>query len=79
MAYLIISSSLNPKSLSRLLALTAFNTFKKKGSSAEWLDLADHSIPFCDGDSTHKNSEVKKLREITGVGFMALCDSESSL
>ena len=63
MAYLIISSSLNPKSLSRLLALTAFNTFKKKGSSAEWLDLADHSIPFCDGDSTHKNSEVKKLRE----------------
>jgi len=63
MAYLVISSSLNPKSLSRLLALTAFNTFKKKGSSAEWLDLADHSIPFCDGDSTHKNSEVKKLRE----------------
>jgi FMN reductase len=63
MTYLVISSSLNPKSLSRLLALTAFNNFKKKDASAEWLDLADHSIPFCDGDSTHKNSEVKKLRE----------------
>jgi len=63
MAYLVISSSLNPKSLSRLLALTAFNTFKKKGAFVEWLDLADHSIPFCDGDSTHKNPEVKNLRE----------------
>ena len=30
---------------------------------AEWLDLADHSIPFCDGDSTHKNPEVINLRE----------------
>jgi FMN reductase len=63
MTYLVISSSLNPKSLSRLLALTAFNNLKKKYVSAEWLDLADHSIPFCDGDSTHKNSEAKKLRE----------------
>ena len=63
MNYLVISSSLNPKSLSRLLALTAFNTFKKKGVLAEWLDLADHSIPFCDGDSTYKNPEAKDLRE----------------
>ena len=63
MSYLVISSSLNPKSLSRLLALTAFNIFKKKGAFVEWLDLADHSIPFCDGDSTHKNPEVKNLRE----------------
>ena len=63
MSYLVISSSLNPKSLSRLLALAAFNTFKKKGVFAEWLDLADHSIPFCDGDSTHKNPEVINLRE----------------
>jgi FMN reductase len=63
MSYLVISSSLNPKSLSRLLALTAFNTFKKKGVFAEWLDLADHSIPFCDGDSTYKNPAAKNLRE----------------
>ena len=62
MSYLVISSSLNPKSLSRLLALTAFNIFKKKGVFVEWLDLADHSIPFCDGDSTHKNPEVISLR-----------------
>ena len=63
MSYLVISSSLNPKSLSRLLALTAFNTFKKKSIFAEWLDLADHSIPFCDGDSTYKNPAAKNLRE----------------
>ena len=31
--------------------------------SVDWLDLADHSIPLCDGDSTYKNSKVKELRE----------------
>ena len=51
MNYLIISSSLNPKSRSRLLALIAFNELKNMGVSVEWLDLDDHSIPLCDGDA----------------------------
>jgi len=63
MANLVISSSLNPKSRSRLLALIAFKTLKNLDVSVDWLDLADHSIPLCDGDSTHKNSKVKELRE----------------
>ena len=68
MSYLVISSSLNPKRLSRLLALTAFNTFKKKGVFAEWLDIADHSIPFCDGDSTYKNLR-EKVQNAKGILF----------
>ena len=64
MANLIISSSLNPKSRSRLLALIAFNKLKDMGVSVEWLDLADHSVPLCDGDSTYNNSKVKVLKEI---------------
>ena len=63
MANLVISSSLNPKSRSRLLALIAFKTLKNMDVSVDWLDLADHSIPLCDGDSTYKNSKVKELRE----------------
>ena len=63
MANLIISSSLNPKSRSRLLALIAFKTLKNMDVSVDWLDLADHSIPLCDGNSTYENSKVKELRE----------------
>ena len=63
MANLVISSSLNPKSRSRLLALIAFKTLKNMDVSVDWLDLADHSIPLCDGDSTYKNPKVKELRE----------------
>ena len=63
MNYLVISSSLNPKSRSRLLALIVFNELKNMGVSVEWLDLADYSIPLCDGDATYKNTKVKKLKD----------------
>ena len=63
MTNLIISSSLNPKSRSRLLALIAFNKLKDTGVAVEWLDLADHPIPLCDGDSTYSNSKVQELKE----------------
>jgi FMN reductase len=63
MNYLVISSSLNPKSRSRLLALIAFYELKNMGVSVEWLDLADHPIPLCDGDKAYNNSNVKELRD----------------
>ena len=63
MTNLVISSSLNPKSRSRLLALIALKILKDINDPSDWLDLADYSIPFCDGDSSHKNPEVKNLRE----------------
>ena len=63
MANLVISSSLNPKSRSRLLALIAFKKLKDMGVAVEWLDLADHTIPLCDGDSTYNHSKVKELKE----------------
>ena len=63
MTHLVISSSLNPKSRSRLLALIAFKTLKDMKTSVEWMDLADHPVPFCDGDTTFENSNVKELRD----------------
>ena len=62
MNYLVITSSLNPKSRSRLLALIAFNELKNMGVSVEWLDLADHPIPLCDGDEAYNNSNVTERR-----------------
>ena len=63
MTNIVISSSLNPKSRSRLLALIAFNELKNMGVSVEWLDLAEHPIPLCDGGEAYNNSNVKELRD----------------
>lgn len=61
MAHLVISSSLNPQSRSRLLALIAFKAFEHMEAPVDWLDLAEYSIPLCDGDSAYENSQVKEL------------------
>ena len=79
MANLIISSSLNPKSRSRLLALIAFNKLKDMGVSVEWLDLADHSVPLCDGDSTYNNSKVKELKEKVQNAIINLTKNKTTL
>ena len=64
MTFLVISSSLNPKSRSRLLAQVAFNSLEQMKAPVEWLDLAEHSIPLCDGDSVYEDPEVKKLEDM---------------
>lgn len=59
MKYLIISTSLNPNSKSRLLAKTLFNHIK---TDAEFIDLQDYDLPICDGDSCYNNEQVQELR-----------------
>ena len=63
MAHLVISSSLNPKSRSRLLARSAYKALEQMEATVKWIDLADYSIPFCDGSSAYENSQVKELRK----------------
>ena len=53
MAFLIISSSLNPKRCSRLLAQVAIESLRELKTPVEWLDMAEHAIPLCDGDSVY--------------------------
>ncbi len=60
---LVISCSLNPESRSRLLAKLAFKSLQETGVSAQWLDLADYSLPLCDGDSAYDNMQVKEVSE----------------
>ena len=62
--YLIISTSLTPNSRSRILAQLALTVFNEKEVGAEFFDLRDIDLPFCDGDKCYDDPTVKKLEEI---------------
>jgi len=64
MAYLVISSSLNPDSHSRILAQLALKSLQETGVSTQWLDRADYSLPMCDGHSAYDNAQVKEVVSI---------------
>ena len=64
MAYMVISSSLNPDSKSRLLARAVFHTLQNMGASVQWLDLAERSLPLCDGDLVYEKTEVIELKDM---------------
>ncbi|SVE27178.1 uncharacterized protein METZ01_LOCUS480032 [marine metagenome] len=63
MAYLVISSSLNSQSRSRLLAQIAFRALEQMEVHVEWIDLSEYSIPLCDGDLAYENFQVKELAD----------------
>jgi NAD(P)H-dependent FMN reductase len=51
MELLIISTSLNPESRSRLMARAAHAHAVEKGMEVGYLDLQEHPLPLCDGGS----------------------------
>lgn len=54
MKILLISSSLNPKSKSRILALKAQELLATFGEvELEYIDLADYQLPMCDGGAAY--------------------------
>ena len=63
MAYLVISSSLNSQSRSRLLAQIAFKALNLMKVPVQWIDLVEYSVPLCDGNSAYEHSQVKELKE----------------
>lgn len=60
--YLVISTSLNPDSKSRLMASQAFEYWKGEGR-VERIDLKDYALPVCDGDACYSNPDVIALTE----------------
>lgn len=60
---LVISTSLNPESNSRKLALAAYQYLQEK-SLARFIDLRDYDLPLCDGDASYGNPLVPELRAI---------------
>lgn len=63
MAFLIISSSLNPRSRSRVLAKTALDLLKKEHQAADLIDLREINLPFCDGGPSFSESNVLFVKE----------------
>ncbi len=60
---LVIGTSLNPESRSRVLAKAAFTELAKK-TSVQFLDLADYQLPICDGDSAYAAPGVSEITAI---------------
>ncbi len=60
---LIISTSLNQNSKSRLLAGAAFEAMSQQVES-RLIDLAEYNLPICDGDSVYGNEDVKSLTKL---------------
>lgn len=59
---LVISTSLNPGSNSRVLARAAFDQLKKQADvEIEWLDLQEIQLPQCDGDAAYGHPNVEKV------------------
>lgn len=60
---LIISSSLNPSSRSRVMAEAARHDAEAAGATINWLDLAAIDLPLCDGGATFAHESVANASE----------------
>lgn len=58
---LILSSSLNTESNSRILARTAHHLLLEAGVEAELVDLREHPLPLCDGNAAYANPAVVQI------------------
>ncbi len=62
MPLLVLSSSLNPESNSRVLAREAHRALAANGHEAVLLDLRDLALPVCDGGPAYAHPDVAKAR-----------------
>ena len=63
--YLVISTSLNPESNSRIMAKEVFDELAKK-DKVKFIDLKDYPLPICDGDSCYADKNVQELASMIG-------------
>jgi NAD(P)H-dependent FMN reductase len=61
---LVISSSLNSESNSRILAREARSVLEKEGHAVTLLDLRDHPLPLCDGGPAYGHPNVARLGQL---------------
>ena len=60
---LILSSSLNSDSNSRILAREAQRFLVQEGSDATLLDLRDYPLPLCDGGPSYAHPDVARVAQ----------------
>ena len=59
--YLVISTSGNPSSNSRMMGKVAFNYLQKAKMDCEWIDLAEMGLPICDANACYAHPSARKL------------------
>ncbi len=63
MSILVISTSLNPASRSRVMARQAVADLQAAGVATDWLDLQDHPLPLCDGGAAYGAAALPALKQ----------------
>jgi FMN reductase len=59
--FLVISASLHPTSRSRILGRACLEELQQSGRQVEWFDLAEQTLPPCDGATAYSHENVRKL------------------
>ena len=63
---LVISSSLHPASRSRILARACIGQLETAGQRAIFFDLAETTLPLCDGATAYADANVQTLAKLIG-------------
>lgn len=61
--YLVISTSGNSESNSRIMGRVAFDQLKQRGADGEWIDISGLDLPLCDADKCYLNPAAQKLKK----------------
>ncbi|HJT80772.1 MAG TPA: NAD(P)H-dependent oxidoreductase, partial [Chthoniobacterales bacterium] len=61
--YLVISTSGNTESNSRIMGRVAFDQLKQRGADSEWIDISGLELPLCDADKCYLNPAAQKLKK----------------
>jgi len=61
--HLVISTSGNPESNSRIMGRVALAYLEKRKVDCEWLDIRELELPLCDADKCYANAGARKLNQ----------------
>jgi NAD(P)H-dependent FMN reductase len=61
--YLVISTSGNSESNSRIMGRVALDQLQKKGVNCEWIDINALELPLCDADKCYLNPAAQQLQK----------------
>jgi FMN reductase len=61
--YLVISTSGNAESNSRIMGRVAFEHLQKHKVDCEWIDISGLDLPLCDADKCYLNPAAQKLQK----------------
>lgn len=61
--HLVISTSGNSESNSRIMGRVAFEHLQKQKVDCDWIDLSELDLPLCDADKCYLNAATLKLKK----------------